>query len=290
MLPIQTVLHYHQLKPHFLAKSMLTRLKKTPLIGPFLLTFKRTAAHLILQGSDIINLDRIRYQLPSPQHIFWVHPDAIQRHTNWWPPKTPKPPLLDRNFHMRKQRGRVIPGDWDLAPHRFEDLNVYQAIQDRIQHKTPWEKSLFSQECLNLIKNGRVLWGCKNTDDLQKRFQQLDELIHNINTQGYLPGFISRFQGEDPKRVSKHPKLSEEITVNVGRDGDLLFQDGRHRLAVAKALKVPAIAIKILVRHPLWCQKRLNKEPQNHHFQHPDRPANLSDQPQTTPPSTLWKG
>ena len=48
----------------------------------------------------------------------------------------------------------------------------------------------------------------------------------------------------------------DEITVNVGRDGDLLFNNGGHRLAIVKLLGIPRIPIKITVRHPQWAKFR----------------------------------
>jgi SAM-dependent methyltransferase len=44
----------------------------------------------------------------------------------------------------------------------------------------------------------------------------------------------------------------DEITVCIGRYGDLLFSDGAHRLAIAKILNLPRVPIKVAVRHRDW--------------------------------------
>lgn len=272
---------------------MLAILREHSPLGAILRPPKRYLTSLALRWSDAIRLDRHRYHLPSPQHILWVHPNAIQLHTNWWPPGGTTPPLRDRHFHMQRHRGCVIGGDWDISPHRFAELAVHQAIQARVHHNTPWSDTVFFQECCQEIASGRVLWGCRDVVGLNHRFAQLDELIDNMRKQGYLPGFASTLKGEDPGRLSKHPQLSEEITVNVGRDGSLLFQDGRHRLAIAQALRVPAVTIKILVRHPLWCQKRLQTPAtwdQEGLTGHPDLPTNPTQNTHIHPPKKIWEG
>jgi cyclopropane fatty-acyl-phospholipid synthase-like methyltransferase len=49
-------------------------------------------------------------------------------------------------------------------------------------------------------------------------------------------------------------KLDDEVAVNIGRHGDLLFNNGAHRLCIAKLLNLPQIPIKITVRHRQWIE------------------------------------
>lgn len=51
-------------------------------------------------------------------------------------------------------------------------------------------------------------------------------------------------------------KLGDEVTVSIGRYGDLFFNDGAHRLTVAKLLDVQKIPVKVSVRHPEWMKFR----------------------------------
>lgn len=51
-------------------------------------------------------------------------------------------------------------------------------------------------------------------------------------------------------------KAEDEVTVSIGRHGDLLFSDGAHRLAIAKLLGIQEIPVKIAVRHPEWIRFR----------------------------------
>jgi hypothetical protein len=42
------------------------------------------------------------------------------------------------------------------------------------------------------------------------------------------------------------------VSVAIGRDGDLLFIDGAHRLAIAQLLDVPSIPVEVRLRHAGW--------------------------------------
>ena len=49
-----------------------------------------------------------------------------------------------------------------------------------------------------------------------------------------------------------HPLLNE-IGVDIGRDGELLWHmGGQHRLAIAKVLKVEKVPVQIYRRHTQW--------------------------------------
>jgi len=54
--------------------------------------------------------------------------------------------------------------------------------------------------------------------------------------------------------------LLNEINVDIGRDGRLLFVDGRHRLIAAKCLEIPRIPVTVLVRHKKWMEKQSEKD------------------------------
>ncbi len=55
-------------------------------------------------------------------------------------------------------------------------------------------------------------------------------------------------------------RIKDEITVNIGRDGDLLFNNGAHRLSIVKILDIEKIPIRIVVIHPKILKKLKNKE------------------------------
>ncbi|ELY51869.1 hypothetical protein C494_02011 [Natronorubrum bangense JCM 10635] len=48
----------------------------------------------------------------------------------------------------------------------------------------------------------------------------------------------------------------DEVTVDVGRNGELLHVDGIHRLTVAKLLDLNEIPVVFLIRHKEWTEYR----------------------------------
>ncbi|WP_124328279.1 hypothetical protein [Desulfonema ishimotonii] len=152
----------------------------------------------------------------------------------------------DKVFHIIKDRGRVYDGNWDTYPCRFSDLKVFKALERRIRHGAAWEDTAFYHQILGQIESGEHLWGCENRSDWDARCCYLDVMIRSIRDEGYKLMNKRTFHG------------GEEVTVNVGRHGQFLFQDGRHRLAIARILGIEKIPVRILVRHRQWQTMREN--------------------------------
>ena len=124
---------------------------------------------------------------------------------------------------------------------------MYLAFQQRFKEGKQWEDTLFYQRILKRIAGGELAWG-RNKTDFDRRCQFLDALYQNIKNKGYKAR--SELLSEEEFR---HPLMVEdEITVNVGRSGNLLFNNGAHRLSIAKVLGIKKIPVKITVRHPQW--------------------------------------
>lgn len=195
----------------------------------------------------------VRQIVAPPHYIFHVSPSEIRWLTNCEDKLDED--IRNRNFAMETFRGTFVGGNWDIHQHKFEELAVFKAIQQRMTEGTSWETTAFYTECMRDINQGRVLWKCKTSEQLLKRFSFIDNIILDMKINGYKTGYDSCIAGEDSSTLAKNRKYSDEITINIGRDGDYLFQDGRHRLAIAKILEVPSVPVKILVRHNYWYEK-----------------------------------
>jgi hypothetical protein len=89
-----------------------------------------------------------------------------------------------------------------------------------------------------MMNNGHNMWSCTTPEEFLQRCYQWDSIYEDMKTHGY------RLQGP--------PKIMDEISVNIGRHGDLLFNNGRHRLTFAKLLNLSAIPVRITARHTMW--------------------------------------
>lgn len=173
--------------------------------------------------------------------------------------------------------GAVRGGDWDrpqeateldLADHvstvdaelwhapRFEETLLHRAMVARFEEGVAWEETEFYEAIADLVRNEpehRLRWGEeKSVEALRKRAKQVDELVANIEENGYVGGVkaAKRDGGKFPYA------LREEVLVDVGRDGEPRFVDGRHRLSAAKILDIEEIPVVVLVRHKEWMQER----------------------------------
>lgn len=189
------------------------------------------------------------WNLPSPDMVLWVNPVRIQMHTNFRRDGAATEP---RNavFGNDVSGNSVLDGDWDIGGIQFVELEAYKAIRQRIEAAFPWRDTQYFKESLADIKAGRTLWGCRSPDELDVRFSYIDQLIDSIRTHGVLP----------PAQVTKmhdpSGRQSDEVEVNIGRNGEFLFQDGRHRLAIAQILGLHRIPVRVRVRHVEWQKLR----------------------------------
>lgn len=153
---------------------------------------------------------------------------------------------VDKAAHM----GRIVPGDWDRNIAEFEHLDVWLAFQNHYLAGKPWRETAFYKRMLGLIENGTPRWGCASQADLDARYRGVDSLYAVIRQQGY------RSQAQLPAAERLYLENVDEVTVSIARDGEILFEDGRHRFSIAKILDLPEIPVQVVWRHQDWHEFR----------------------------------
>ena len=152
--------------------------------------------------------------------------------------------------------GRVQGGSWDRSDDRVEDLAVVRALRRRFEDGEEWEDIEFIQHVLEQIERENVIWrGCNTKSDVWEACERVDELYENICDQGYLRqrDLIEQNEISPDKYVSDDGfNRYDEVVVDIGRDGQFLFVDGRHRLAIARILGLDRIPVRISARHTQW--------------------------------------
>lgn len=156
--------------------------------------------------------------------------------------------------------GKVQGGDWDQSHERVEDLPVAQALRERFEDGKEWKDIEFIQHVLEQAERGHVIWrGCASETDVWKACAQVDRLYKHIQDQGYRNKKELAQQGEQsPDKYVDGDGFNryDEVVVDIGRDGQFLFVDGRHRLAISKILGIDEIPVRISARHTEWQQIR----------------------------------
>ena len=153
---------------------------------------------------------------------YWVNPKKIRYRTS-------------KEFHYFRDHNRVVGGIWDIPLLFFEDNDFLQAYSQRAKKGEQWSDTQYYRLYLAEILAGKVKWGCRNKEEWDKRCAMLDSIYQEIKSNGYHP-----------------QKIEDYISVNIGRDGQLIFNNGRHRLTFCKLLEVSEIPVRITVRHAKW--------------------------------------
>jgi arsenate reductase-like glutaredoxin family protein len=173
--------------------------------------------------------------IPNPARIYWISPDRIVYHTNYLKNNAARAKhFAGRVFDSKTMRGKVVGGNWDITTYKFTDLIVYKSLKKRIEDHAEWQDTEFYKAMLKLAELGLYFWGVKNKDDLDTRCKYFDSLIGSIKNDGY--------------RLNRY----DEIDVNIGRNGEYLFQNGVHRLSIAKILGIKSVPVMVFVRHKEW--------------------------------------
>ncbi|MFC7213392.1 hypothetical protein ACFQO4_04755 [Saliphagus sp. GCM10025334] len=155
--------------------------------------------------------------------------------------------------------GKVVGGDWDTYRRPFKQTDVYQSFEQRYVDGYDWEETPWFQRVVKEIESGNPNRGCETREEWIARCKQIDDLFNRIRDEGFKSQqnlIANNHTHPLDMNVSESQRQYDEITVNVGHDGRLLFNNGRHRLSIAKILSLDSVPVRILVRHNQWVRFR----------------------------------
>lgn len=213
--------------------------------------------------NDVRNVIAERKKI-APSEILWVDPDSITRSITWNElgerGDLQRPPHFDKSKY--KIAGTVIGGEWDLLERRFQDSVVHRSFVERFERGRPWKETDLYIDVTRGLSDGERWWRCSTRECFERRCEELDELYDAIEHEGYKTQreLLSRpdttLERRGARNRGPYQILKSEIAVNVGRNGELIFQDGRNRLSIAKILGLEELPVVILVRHEEWQRLR----------------------------------
>lgn len=124
----------------------------------------------------------------------------------------------------------------------FCDYTLYKSLKNRFKYSKSWENT----ELYNwmLEDNEQDIPRYSSIKEVEDRCEFIDNLYESIRSNGY----------QTQKELGENNL--DEILVNIGRGGEIIFDDGRHRFCIAKILGLESIPVRVLVRHTKWQQKR----------------------------------
>lgn len=235
-------------------KKILDNFKKTiffledhfPIVGGFLIKVLRDVRFIfyktlfLLRKNQMKNTDIFRIHYIDPQMIQYCYY------------------CYKEKFNVFTDRGIIKGGNWDISDKKFSDTEIYQGLKERfIEHKE-WRETKFYNDILKRINQEEIMWRCRNKEQWEARLKLIDALYESIKTKGYYLHInqkdiqLDTYQG----KADKHYERIDEILISIGRNGQLLFNNSAHRLAIAKILKLSKIPIMVLMRHKDWVDFR----------------------------------
>jgi len=171
---------------------------------------------------------------PFENRVYWVNPSQIVY------------TCADNYFHYYHDSNKIVGGYWDYVAmsKRFDETDVYRALKKVFIENKRWEDTHYYRKAVAQINEGKIKWSCKTELEFKNRLKyKITTLYEDIKHNGYK---------QRHELVTDPKKMKDEITFNLGRYGDLLFNDGRHRLSIAKLLELERIPIRIVVFHENW--------------------------------------
>lgn len=195
----------------------------------------------------------------DPFQLYQVDPAAIRRFTG-------------REFPVWANRwrsiGRVRDGDWDRrqppvsptyegpAPDfyladTFEETPLHRAMRAHFRDDVPWTETAFVRRVLAKATDPEApsVWHeCSSRAEVLDHCRSLDRLYESLRNDGCVPARRHETRYDDG--LTMRGVMSNEILVDVGRDGTPLFVSGRHRLSLAKLLGLDTVPVAVAVRHP----------------------------------------
>ena len=158
--------------------------------------------------------------------VIWVDPSTI---------------LYKLDFDLDIYFNAILSGDWDLERRAsLETVAKHRSINQRFVQGLDWKDTdLFLKKYAKRFARGDKIRGARNADDLARKYSsQIDTLFKNMKENGFV--------------IKKDPSgsLHSLPHLHIGRNGDLILgNNGNHRVAIAKVLRLERIPCWVRSRH-----------------------------------------
>jgi len=191
-------------------------------------------------------------------------------------PKKVKFMLSNKKYFHWKRSYRILGGDWDKNKILFSDYNVFDSIKKKYNNGEKWKNTKLYHLLPEEVPN-KEIWTFPNERRRDLEIAKIEKLYEKIKKVGY-----KKNRGTESIKSwylrKKFKPVLDEVVLAVGRNGDYFFINGKHRLSIAKVLKIKEIPIIFLIRHKKWMifRKRfstfINQETTTNcaNIQHPD--------------------
>lgn len=128
--------------------------------------------------------------------------------------------------------------------HFFDDFFLWESTIEHFDEGIDWENTTgYKNQSEHDVTAERLV-------DL-KYFHDVSKVYNQINEHGYQK---QRDLGNSQYCM---PPEYDEVKIHITPDGQLILEDGVHRLCAARILDIDKIPVRVLVRHEKWQEKRI---------------------------------
>lgn len=156
---------------------------------------------------------------------------------------------VDRGGYGALKANTVGRGDWDLLTTPLETIAIFDRATRHFRDGESWEDVGEIDWMMANIDAHGVQDHCRTRADVLRRCQRIDQIMADTQRTGRLL-----------TQQELNPDAANErggIGVIVGRNGELIwFDNGCHRLAIARCLGLPEIPICLVHVHELALKTR----------------------------------
>ncbi len=140
--------------------------------------------------------------------------------------------------------GKIKRGNWDQKLDLYNKLPFHQATIKRIIENKNWSEI----EEVGKAREGGIKWPGKPYK-VDRDIEKTEELLNSIQKEGFKTQ--EEIKNVSYEEAEKNWDLSalNEVCVDLDREGNPLFVDGRHRLSIAKILGIEKIPARVVMRH-----------------------------------------
>jgi 2-polyprenyl-3-methyl-5-hydroxy-6-metoxy-1,4-benzoquinol methylase len=174
--------------------------------------------------------------------------------------------------------GKVKDGDWDMNLYPINETDVFFSLKEHFIESVPWRECDYYKRVSEQVRNGEVKWGCKTQAQVDKRFEDIDQLFRDIKAHGFL-------SVEQRSATKYNIPFYDDVLVCIGRNGEYILHDGRHRIILAKILGLQCIPVRVTFRHSEWV--RFSNEVRTYADRHGKLHAPITHQDLANIPSSL---
>ena len=184
----------------------------------------------------------------DPFRLLQVEPEHISR-------------MAGDTFDFISDTGDVVGGSWDQNFEPMAEYTLYELFEERFCEGVSWDQTEYYDRVIDKIRRGDSIRYAtvKELEEKLSLYEQIYEAFEGgeYNLQSELAedgrtgvpgdGGYTLFPSLMDQSLVRH-----EIAVNVGRNGRLLLNDGRHRVCLALVAGLDSIPVRIVVRHEEW--------------------------------------